>query len=349
MHTVTIAVDLAKNVFELAVANQSNHIVERRRLSRAQFERFWPLREPCRVVMEACGSANFWARRLLALGFEVVLLPPHYVRPYVQRSKTDRTDCEAILEAARNPRIHPVSFKSEDQQAIAALHRVRAQWMRTRTARLNAIRGLLREFGLIVPVGAARLQQRLPAILENPEGELPSRVLSLIRALWHEVHDLEDRVSGVEQELKAIVRDCPALRALLQVPGVGVLTATALFASIGNIHAFRSGRHLASWLGLTPKESSSGGRRRLGKISKQGDTYLRMLLTHGARSVLLTAQRRREAGQSLSRIQQWAVERAAHQHPNKAVIALANKLARVIWAVWHHERSFDGDYLPVAA
>jgi transposase len=140
MHTVTLAVDLAKNVFELAAANQNNHVIERRRLSRAQFERFWALREPCRVVMEACGSAHFWARRLLALGFEVVLLPPHTVRPYVQRNKTDRTDCDALLEAARNPRIHPVSLKSEDQQAIAALHRVRSQWMRTRTARLNGIR-----------------------------------------------------------------------------------------------------------------------------------------------------------------------------------------------------------------
>ena len=349
MHTVTIAVDLAKTVFELAVANQNNHIVERRRLSRPQFERFWALREPCRVVMEACGSANFWARRLLALGLDVVLLPPHYVRPYVQRNKTDRTDCDAILEAARNPRIHPVSLKSEEQQAIAALHRVRAQWMRTRTARLNGIRGLLREFGLIVPVGAAKLQQRLPGILENLDGQLPSRVCSLIRALWQEVHDLEDRVSGVEQELKMIVHACPLLRSLLQIPGIGLLTATALYASIGNIHAFQSGRHLASWLGLTPKEASSGSRRRLGKISKQGDTYLRMLLTHGARSALLTAQKRQEAGQSLTRIQQWAVERAAHQHPNKAVTALANKLARVIWAVWHHDRSYDGNYLPVAA
>jgi transposase len=349
MHTVTIAVDLAKNVFELAVANQNNHVIERRRLSRGQFERFWPLREPCRVVMEACGSAHFWARRLLTLGFEVVLLPPHTVRPYVQRNKTDRSDCDALLEAVRNPRIHPVSLKNEHQQAIAALHRIRAQWMRTRTARLNGIRGLLREFGLIVPLGAAKLQQRLPDLIENREGQLPAQVVALIRDLWQEILELEGRVSQVERELKTVVRECPPLRSLVQIPGVGLLTATALYASVGNIHAFKSGRHLASWLGLTPKESSSGARRRLGRISKKGDVYLRTLLTHGARSALLIAQRRRQSGQPLSRIQQWAMERAAHQHPNKAVIALANKLARVVWAVWHHERAFDGDYLPATA
>jgi transposase len=228
MHTVTIAVDLAKNVFELAVANQNGHIIERRRLSRPQFERFWPLRERCRVVMEACGSAHFWARRLRELGFEVVLLPPHTVRPYVQRNKTDRTDCEAILEAVRNPRIHPVSVKNEDQQAVAALHRERSQWMRTRTARLNTIRGLLREFGLIVPTGADKLLQHLPDLLENREKQLPPRVLFLIRSLWEEVQELEGRVSGIEQEMKRVAREIPVLRSLLQIPGVGLLTATAL-------------------------------------------------------------------------------------------------------------------------
>jgi transposase len=282
----------------------------------------------------------------VALGFEVVLLPPHTVRPYVQRNKTDRRDCEAMLEAVKNPRTHPVSIKSEDQQTISALHRTRSQWMKTRTARINGIRGLLREFGLAVPTGADKLQQQLPAILENPERQLPAAVISLVHALWLEIQDLETRVHAAEQELKQLARDLPVLHALLRIPGVGLLTATALYASIGNIHTFRSGRHLASWLGLTPKEHSTGGRRRLGRISKQGNTYLRMLLTHGARSALLAAQRREKRGEALSHLQGWALERARTTHVNKAVIALANKLARIVWAVWHHDRRFDGNYGP---
>ena len=349
MHSVIIAGDLAKSIFEVAVANHSWRITERRRLSRSQFERLWSAREPCRVVMEACGGAHFWGRRLRALGFEVVLLPPHYVRPYVRRNKTDRTDCEALLEALRCAGIHPVAIKSEDQQSIAALHRVRDQWMRTRTARLNGIRGLLREFGVVAPTGAEKLQKQLPSLLEDPEKQLPARVLSLLHSLWREVQELEARVEEVETELEGVVQDTPVLQSLRQIPGVGLLTATALYASIGNVHAFASGRHLASWLGLTPKESSSGGRRRLGRISKQGDVYLRMLLTHGVRSALLAAQQRHRGGKPLSSLQRWAVERAAQQHHNKAVVALANKLARVIWAVWHHGRSFDGNYVPAAA
>jgi transposase len=207
MHTRTIAVDLAKSIFEVAVANHSWRITERRRLSRPQFERFWSVREPCRVVMEACGGAHFWGRRLRALGFEVVLLPPHYVRPYVRRNKSDRTDCEALLEALRCAGIHPVTIKSEDQQAVAALHRVREQWMKTRTARLNGIRGLLREFGLMAPTGAEKLQQQLPALLENPQKQLPARVLSLLHSLWREVQELEARVEELEAELEAVVQE----------------------------------------------------------------------------------------------------------------------------------------------
>lgn len=349
MSSNTIAVDLAKTVFEIAVAHQSGRILERRRLTRSQFERFWPLRERGRVIMEACGTAQFWARRLRALGFEVVRLPPHTVRPYVPRNKTDRTDCKGLLEAARNPRIHPVSIRSEDQQTISALHSARSQWMKTRTARINGIRGLLREFGVTVPVGAERFQQQLPAILENPERQLPAPLVALVHALWLEIQDLEARIHATEQALKQLAHDVAVLHALQHIPGIGLLTATALYASIGNIHTFKSGRHLASWLGLTPKEHSTGGRRRLGRISKQGDAYLRMLLIHGARSALLAAERRRRAGQALSRLQRWALERSDAGHRNRAAVALANKMARVVWAVWKHERSFDGNSLPQAA
>jgi transposase len=290
--------------------------------------------------MEACASSHFWARKLTGLGFEVVLLPPHYVRPYVRRNKTDRTDCEALLEALRCGGIHPVSIKSEDQQAVAALHRVRSQWMATRTARINGARALLREFGIACPTGADRFLGELPRLLDEKKNQVPSGIRHTVLGLWEEVRALEERVSDVEGELKRLCAEQPTLQALLQISGIGVLTATALWASVGSVHTFKSGRHLASWLGLTPRESSSGSRRRLGGISKQGDPYLRMLLIHGARSALRAAQQRDRAGKPLTRLQQWAVTKAQTQHFNSAAVALANKLARIVWAVWHYERSF---------
>jgi transposase len=277
MSNLRIAVDLAKHVFEVAVAKPSGKLVERKRLTRAQFEHFWKLREPCRVVMEACSSAHHWARYLLGLGFEVSLLPPRYVRAYRQRGKTDRIDCDALLEAARSPRIEAVAVKSRDQQAILALHRVREQWKSTRTMRINGMRGMLREFGVTAPRGANTFLERLPQLLERHREMLPQRVRRLVLAFWTEANELDERMREIERELETLAKQEPVIRTLLEIPGIGVLTATALFASIGNVHAFPSGRHLASWLGITPRENSSGNRRRLGRITKQGDPYLRTL------------------------------------------------------------------------
>jgi transposase len=344
MSSVTIAVDIAKNAFEIAVATSAGRIQERRRMSRPQFERFWSTREPCRVVMEGCSSSHFWARRLIGLGFDVKLIPPHYVKPYRRRNKTDRADCEAILEADRCAGIHGISVKSERQQAILALHRVRSQWRDTRTARINGMRGLLREFGFPCPLGAERFLSQVHELLERHREQLPEQVRRMVLLFWEEVRDLEHRIDSVEEELGRIAKEEPILRALLQVPGIGTLTATALYASVGNIHAFQSGRHLASWLGITPRESSSGERRRLGRITKQGDPYLRTLLIHGARSALLAAVRAERAGKPLTHLQTWALERAREGHHNRAAVALANKLARIVWAVWRHERQFDGDH-----
>lgn len=345
MSTVTIAVDLAKNVFEIATAGRAGTIRERRRLSRPQFEQFWAGRPCCRVVMEACSSSHFWARYLIARGFEVVLLPPHYVKPYRRRNKTDRADCEALLEADRCAGIHPVAVKSEDQQALVALHRVRSQWLESRTARINAMRGLLREFGITVPTGSKRFMNDLHRLLAEKHERLPERVRRTILALWEEVRGLEDRTRAIEAELEAVALEEPVVQALLKIPGIGILTATALFATVANIHAFRNGRQLACWLGLTPREFSSGSRRRLGRISKQGDAYVRMLLIHGARAALNAARRTAGADRPLTQLQAWALRRASETHPNKAAVALANKLARIAWAVWHHERQFDGNHV----
>jgi transposase len=330
----------------LGVADSRGRITERKRLSRLQFERFWSTREPCTVVMEACGSAHHWARLLVARGFEVRLLPAQYVKPYVQRNKTDRADCEALLEAARSPRIKEVAIKSADQQGILSLNRAREQWKRTRTMRINGMRGLLREFGITAPLGASKFLSRLPQLLEHHRGEIPERVRRLILAFWSEAEELERRMAEVEEELKALAKEHAVIGSLLEIPGIGVLTATALYASVGDVHRFPSGRHLASWLGITPREHSSGSIRRLGRISKQGDVYLRTLLIHGARSALTAAQAKQRAGRPLSRLQQWAVRKSGKRHANQAAVALANKLARTAWAVWKHERRFNGNHRP---
>lgn len=340
----TIAVDLAKDVFQLAIEESAGKTATHRRLSRAQFERFWINQAPARVVMEACSGAHHWARMLLGMGFDVVLLPPRYVRPYVHRNKTDRADAEALLQAVRDPRIKPVAVKTQEQQALTALHRVRSQWMGTRTARINALRGLLREFGVVLPSGTRRLPTLLAQALEERRERLPAALLSAVRALWSEVEDLSRRIKELEDQLEQIAHANEHIQQLRQITGIGLLTATALYASIGGIGSFPSGRHLASWLGLTPRERSSGNTRRMGRISKQGDPYLRTLLTHGARSALLLAQRKAKAGKPLTYLEGWAMKKAAEQHPNRAVSALANKLARTAWAVWHHERSYDGNH-----
>jgi transposase len=345
MSTVTIAVDLAKHVFELAIAGRAGTVQQRKRLSRAQFEQFWGTQMPCRVITEACASSHFWARYLAARGFTVTLLPPHYVTPYRRRNKTDRTDCEALLEADRCAGIHAVSIKSEDQQALIALHRVRSQWLQTRTARINSMRAMLHEFGISAPVGAKRFLTDLHELLSRKGHSIPEAIYGLVVALAEEISDLETRIATIEEDLERIALAEPVVQTLRQIPGLGTLTATALFATVADVHAFKNGRQLACWLGLTPREFSSGGRRRLGGISKQGDPYMRMLLIHGARSALLAARRREAAGLPVTELQAWALKRARQGHSNRAAVALANKLARIAWAVWYHERSFDGDHV----
>ena len=264
------------------------------------------------------------------------------MRPYVRRNKTDRTDTEALLEAAAVAGMQPVPVKTVEQQTLQALHRVRTQWQAARTARINVVRGLLREQGLPVPVGARTVLARVAAILEDAEVALPDLLRHAVALVVDEIHARSRHESppsiGSSRRWRGRI---PSPSRLQQIPGVGVLTATAMVGAVSHIHAFRRGREFASWLGLTPRESSTGGRRYLGRISKRGDGYLRCLLTHGARAVLLTAQRTvRATPQRVTRLQQWAVTIAARRGHNKAAIALANKLARIIWAVWHREVDF---------
>jgi transposase len=337
MHPTTIAVDHAKSVFEVAVSDHPGHIREHHRLSRSRFLPFFAERQPATVLLEACGSAHHWGRRLQDLGHSVVLLPPHAVRPYVARNKTDRADAKGILEAFRNEEIRPVPVKTVDQQTLTALHRLRSTWLASRTARINTARGLLREFGIAIPVGASHLVPSLWALLEDPDANIPHALRAALAEIAKEVRELDGRIRSTENDLAALARHVPAIARLRSVPGIGLLTATALVAFVGDPHRFPSGRHLAGYLGLTPREHSSGSVRRLGRISKRGDPYLRMLLIHGARAVLCHAKKT----DSPDRLRSWALELERLRGHNKAAVALANKLARIAWAVWKHDHDFQ--------
>ena len=345
MDATTIAVDLAKDVFEIACATSAGRIVERRRLSRPQFHRFLSKLPPgVEVVMEACSSAHYWGRQCQALGLVPVLLPPQCVRPYVRRNKTDRTDAEALVEARRCGGILPVPVKTAEQQALQSLHRVRAQWQTARTARMNVIRGLLREYGLPLRAGAVTIRRAVPRLLADENAALPQVVRQLVEHLLEEIGELEARVRALDHQLRAVADADPVTRRLQTVPGVGPLVATGFLGSVPHIHAFRRGRSFASWLGLTPREAASGTRQWRGGISKRGDVYLRALLTHGARSVLFNALRRaRVHADRLTALQRWVVQLANRRGYNKAVSALANKLARIVWAVWRREIDFKAE------
>lgn len=340
--SMTIAVDLAKTVFEIAIADDNWRIIERHRLSRSQFQQFFFNRESATVVMEACGTAHFWGRWLTNLGFTVRLIPAHYARPYRRRNKNDAADAAALVEASRSAEIIDVPVKSSEQQAIQGLHRIRSQWMTTRTARINNLRGLLREQGINMPVGAATAVSAARALIDSDE--VPEALRAALQEIVSEIRSLEARMKTVERRLKQYAATSRDVQSIQQVPGIGLLTATALVAAVGTPDNFRDGRHLAAWMGLTPRHVGSGHRMHLGGISKRGDRYLRMLLIHGARSVMIRAQMNARAGQPLNRLQQWAMDLKRRSNHNKATCALANKLARIAWAVWAHDRTFDGNH-----
>lgn len=333
MNTTTVAVDLAKTVFQLAVADASWRVIQTHRLTRSQFERWFVNREVGLVIMEACGSAHHWARWLNGLGIEVKLLPAAYVRAYVRRNKTDAADACALLEAARCADIVPVRVKSLEQQSLQGLHRIRSLWMSTRTSRINALRGFCREFGLTVPPGARTGIEAMSRTLADPNSAIPALIRGPMRLLVEEILVLETRIAQLERELAELARHSPACTTLLTIPGIGLLTATALVAATGGeVTHFKDARHFASGFGLTPQEHSSGASRTLGRISKRGDRYLRMLLTHGARSVLRAASVTRQAGRPLDGLRAWALVVQGRSNHNKAACALANKLTRICYA-----------------
>jgi len=343
MKIATVGIDLAKNVFQVHGVDGRGKAVLRMSLKRAEVVKFFAKLEPCLVGMEACGSAHFWARKLIELGHTVKLMAPQFVKPYVKTNKSDARDAEAICEAVARPNMRFVPVKTAAQQAVLALHRARQGFVKARTAQANQIRGLLAEFGIVMPQGIAHVVAKLPDILEDGENGLPGSLRQLLAGLLAHFKELDRQTGELEREIKLWHREHEASRKLERIPGIGPITASALVASVGDAKSFKNARQLAAWLGLVPRQHSSGGKSTLLGISKRGDVYLRTLLIHGARSVLRHLQRHTDQAEG------WLARLAARRNPNVAAVALANKNARIVWALLAHGRDYHAGYGAVAA
>lgn len=335
MEVTTIGIDLAKSVFALSCADRRGKVVGRKQLRRGQLLEFLAALKPCVVGMEACGGANYWARAIGKLGHQVRLMSPALVRPYRSRpNKHDRNDADAICEAVRRPQMRYVAVKSVAQQDLLALHRVRAQLMKQRIAQSNQLRALLHERGVVARLGAQGLRTALAQALQTEHAELSGTMGALLLELSGWLRESEQRIAAITRRIERAVKDDQRCQRLMEVPGAGPLISSALVAMVGNAREFKSGRELSAYLGLTPRQHSSGGKTVLLGISKHGDRYLRTLLIHGARSLLY-----RNRGGAHPRAA-WAARLCARRGPNVAAVALANHNARVLWALLSRGASY---------
>ena len=327
MNAITIGIDLAKSVFQVHGVDTNGAVVIRKKLRRAEVLKFFEALTPCLVGMEACATAHFWARELSTLGHEVRLMPPSYVKAYVRRQKNDAADAEAICEAVTRPSMRFVAVKSAERQSVLALHRTRELLVRQRTMLINAIRGHCAEFGLVAPQGARRVTELVERLHQTEGSALPNLVRSALLMLAGQLDALATQIHGLERRLLAWHRQDQASQRLATIPGVGIITATALSAAVTDPSVFRSGREFAAFLGLVPRQNSSGGKDRLGRISKMGDRYLRKLLVVGATSVI------RRARTGAVGAAPW-IRSLLERRPARVVtVAMANKTARIAWAV----------------
>ena len=326
MKVSTVGIDLAKNVFQVHAVDDDGEVIVRRALRRRRVIPFFSKLEPCLIGMEACGTSHFWARELCQLGHEVKLMPPAYVKPYVKRGKTDAGDAAAICEAVTRPTMRFVAIKSPEQQAMLALHRARALLIRQRTQLVNMVRSQLAEFGIVLAKGIQHALKLVEQLLDGKALDIPELAARVVITLAEQLRALRARIADLEKDLVIWSRDDQVVKCLQTIPGIGIITASALVASVTDPHQFTSGRQFAAWLGLTPRANSSGGKERLGRISKMGDQYLRRLLVNGTTSRLRWLRRHPEA-------HPWAA-RLLQRKPAKLVaVALANKVARIAWAV----------------
>jgi transposase len=331
----TIGLDLAKNVFQVHGVDARGHVVLKKTLRRAQVATFFGQLAPCLVGMEACGGAHFWARKLQSFGHTVRLMAPQFVKPYVKSQKNDAADAEAICEAVSRPSMRFVPVKSIEQQAILAVHRVRQGLVKLRTAQVNQVRCLLAEAGLVLPRGIQHIR-RVPALLDEAADTLPAPFCRLMLQQFESIRELDRRILALEGDIRRWHRDNASSRRLAEIPGVGPLTASALVASIGDASSFDNGRQLAAWIGLVPRQCSSGGKPRLLGIGKRGDGYLRGLLVHGARSIVASSKRH------LTSTSRWLDRLLRRRHTNVAIVAQANKTARIVWALLRHGDTYHG-------
>lgn len=286
MKITTIGIDLAKNVFQIHGVDERGKVGVRKQMKRADMLNYFVNLAPCLIGMEACGSAHYWARKLAGYGHTVKLMAPQFVKPYVKTNKNDIADAEAICEAVSRPNMRFVAIKSVEQQAILSVHRARQGFVKARTAQGNQIRGLLAEFGIIMPQGIRSITKQIPEILENVENGLPGTMRNLLERLTENLKEMDRQVQALEAQIQLWHRENAASCKLAEIPGLGPITASAIVATVGDAREFKNGRQLAAWMGLVPKQHSSGGKQTLLGISKRGDTYLRTLLIHGARAVI---------------------------------------------------------------
>ena len=340
MKITTVGIELAKSVFQIHGNDNHGQAVLRKKLNRDKMLAFFTQLPPCLIGMEACGSAHYWARKLVTMGHTVKLMAPQFVKPYVKTNKNDAADAAAICEAVTRPNMRFVPIKTHEQQAVLSLHRVRQGCVKSRTAQANQIRGLLSEFGVVIPQGISNIAKRLPEIMET--SDLPGTFRELLQRLYDFLKTLDKQVDEMDGKILQLHRASETSRRLAEIPGIGPITATALIASIGDARNFKNGRQLAAWLGLVPRQHSSGGKSVLLGTSKRGDVYLRTLLIHGARAVIRLVDNTPST--------HWLNKLLARRNKNVAAVALANKNARIVWALLtHEEQRFRADYVTAIA
>ena len=338
MNITRIGLDLAKSVFQVHAVDHKGHCLFSRALKREKMMAFFQNLSPCLIGMEACASSHFWARTLMSMGHEVKLIAPQFVKPYVKGNKNDANDAEAICEAVSRPSMRFVPVKTVEQQDIQALHRIRQEQVRQRTALVNQIRGLLSEYGIVISRRVESLRNALPDILEDAENKLTADFRILLKGLQEDLMHLDDRIDTQDQAIKRLAQEHEGAKRLQQLRGIGPITATALIAAIGDGRQFARGRDAAAWCGLVPGQHSSGGKSKLLGISKRGDTYLRTLMIHGARAVLKTAQSKDD------RLSQWLQKLCNRRNKNIAAVALANKTMRMAWALLVRGQDYDPNF-----
>lgn len=334
MTITTVGIDLAKSVFQVHAVNQQGCKILNKSFTRKQIVEFMVKLNPCLVAMEACSSSNYWARKFEGMGHKVKLIAPQFVKPFVKSNKNDANDAEAIVEAVLRPSMRFVSTKSVEQQDVQCLHRIRQRLIRSRTSLINEIRGLLSEYGVVFNKGPTKVKKNILEAVEGASNELSIKSRRLFMELKKELEQIECRIEIMNSEINAITSENIVVQKLLEVPGIGPLTATAMVAAVGDAKNFKNGRQLSGWIGLVPRQNSSGGKEKLGRISKRGDMYLRMLLIHGARSVLLRVNRRTDSQA------EWLKKLIERRGLNRACVALANKNARVIWKLMATDENY---------